>query len=510
MRKKLGLLLLLALCFFMGVRQQSGAAATAEIPLDIYAVNDFRGALRAESDYPGIAVLGGTLKKYKAENPTGTIILGGGNMLFGTLESDENDGMPVIAAMNEIGFAANVTGSHFFDFKPSVFTKQVQAAKFAYLACNVVAKDGTALFKPYILLDKNGLKVAVVGVTTRSTLREANPSNLENYTFLDSVASTQQAIDAAKKDGAQIVVALMHCGVKQRAADGALRGEAIELLNKLQGVDVCFTGDSQTLINSTYHNIPILQAGSHGKYIARVHLLYAPSLKKVVGSHTDMVDVVKEGTSADPILANMLQPITTAIDAKFGEVVATNTRALTNDKFEQSTVAEYLTDVLRKSFNADFAIINGGAFRSDLPVGPVTLRTLEEIYPYRGKAVLLFMKGKDILKALDFGVDNMLVGQGRFSGLKIAVEPDLPQGQKVVDTELPDGSKLDAEKVYKVVTNDFLANGGDGYTMFKNAVSRTIVADNIKEVFHSALRAQETIDYTTDYRWSVGEIRHGL
>jgi 5'-nucleotidase/UDP-sugar diphosphatase len=496
------LLLLLGL-----IGPMAQASPKSEISLDIYSVNDLRGALRKESDYPGVAELGGVIKTLRAENPNGTILLGGGNMLFGTIESDDRNGMPTVEAMNLMGFDANVTGSHFFDFKPDIFKEQLAIAKFPYLACNVEVKTGTPLFKPYTILERNGLKVGVIGVTTRTTLREASPANLANFTFIDSVTSTQKAIDEVRRQGANVVVLLMHCGVNQRAADGALRGEAIDILSRLKGADVCFTGDSQTLVTGRYNDIPVLQAGSHGRYIAKVHLIYDSDSKKVLTKREEMIVVANAPAPEDQAIANLVAPIAQAVDAKFGQVLAYNEKALTNHRDDQSTVAEYLTDLMRKDSKADFVIINGGAFRSDMPEGKVTARTIEEIYPYRGQAVLMSMKGIDILAALDYGVDNPLVGEGRYSGIKLAVEPDLGPGEKIVDNVLPNGDKIDPNKEYTVLTNSYMAQGGDGYTMFKNGKQLKVVAPDIKAYLRGLVQDAGTINYTTDYRFSVGELR---
>ena len=91
----------------------------------------------------------------------------------------------------------------------------------------------------------------------------------------------------------------------------------------------------------------------------------------------------------DGDVANTVRPFCAAVDAKYGQVLTYNYKYLGNDKYEQSAVAEYLTDLLRNSFQTDFAILNGGGFKADLPVGNVTARRLMEIYPHSDKIVVL-------------------------------------------------------------------------------------------------------------------------
>lgn len=483
------------------------SARKINVDVDIYGINDFRGALRKEADYPGATQLGGVINKLRAENPEGMILLGGGNMLFGTIESDEHNGMPTVEAMNIMKFDANVTGSHFFDFKPEIFKEQLGLAKFPYLACNVAAKEGTPLFQPYVMLEREGLKIAVIGVTTKDPLREASPDNLKNFEFLDSVASTQKCIDEVKAQGADIVVLLMHCGVTQRVADGALRGEGIDILSKLHGADVVFTGDSQSVITGRYNGVPVLQAGSHGRYIAKAHVVYDVKEKKVDAVAEEMIKVADQVVPPDTAIAQLVNPICAEVDAKFGEVLTTNATTLVNKRDDLSLVADYFTDLLRKYSGASLVILNGGAFRSSLPAGNVTARNVEEIYPFRGQAVIMTLRGSDILAALDYGIDNPKVGQGRFSGIRLAVEPDLPQGSKIVDNVLPDGTKLNPSGYYTVLTNSFLAKGGDGYTWFKNSTKTTVYNPDIKALFRKLVKEAGPINYKDDYRFSVGELR---
>ena len=484
-----------------------GRVRAQDVALDIYAINDFRGALRAEADVPGAALVAGAVTKLRSANPNGMVLLGGGNMLFGSLESDSNNGFPVITVMNMLGFDANVMGSHFFDFKPAIFNQQVAAAQFPYLVCNVKAKNRASLAQPYVMLTKKGVKIGVVGVTTNDIQQEANPKNLADFTFLDQLATAQEAINEVRAKGADLVVLLAHCGTTQRVADKAVQGEGADLLAALHGVDVCFTGDSQALVDGSVNGVPVLQGGTHGRYISKYHVLYSTNEKKIKAKSQEVLQVNNMNVLPDAGVANFVRPIINGVDAQFGQILTYNYRYLANDKYEQSAVAEYFTDLLRQNFHTDFAILNGGAFKADLPVGNVTARRLREIYPYSGKVVVLEMKGKDILDAIDFGVDNKLVGQGRFSGIRVALEPDMPQGQRIVDNIMPDGGKIALEKVYTVVTNGFLANGGDGYVMFKNAIKRQDADPDIQAFFQRALAKVGSINYQEDKRWSVGELR---
>ena len=113
--KKIGAIILMILVLMMAALPVM-AEEKPFVEIDIYSVNDFHGALRAEGGKPGVALLAGAIQQLGAENPAGSIILGGGDMFAGTLDADEYDGMPVIYAMNQMGFSADVMGNHIFDY----------------------------------------------------------------------------------------------------------------------------------------------------------------------------------------------------------------------------------------------------------------------------------------------------------------------------------------------------------------------------------------------------------
>lgn len=474
------------------------------VEIDIYSVNDFHGALRAEGTKPGIAVLGGAIEQLGAQNPAGSIILGGGDMFAGTLDADEYDGMPVIYAMNQIGFSADAVGNHIFDYDQKIIAKQAYAATFPFLAANLSFPDGN-LIKPYVILNRNGLKVAVIGVATEETLLKSSQRNSQGVTLLPTAETVQKYIDEVRGRGAQIVILLTHCASFQNNK-GQITGEITGLLEQIHGADAAITGHSHQKVFGNYKDVPVVQAGSNGETIGKIHLLYSRIDKKIIASNASLIAVNKDQWKENPGIAKMVEPILTDIDKKYNGIVAQNVYPLSNDRYGESTLAEHFTDLLLKGFNADIAILNGGAFRSDIPAGPITLRVMEQAYPYKDQIVVMQLKGSDILAALEYGIGNNSIGEVRFAGVKLGVDIDLPQGNRIIENRLTDNSSIDPNKQYKVVTNEFLAKGGDGYTTLTKGENIRYAGD-IKEFFNFALRSEKIVNYRADGRLSIGYLK---
>ena len=136
-----------------------------------------------------------------------------------------------------------------------------------------------------------------------------------------------------------------------------------------------------------------------------------------------------------------------------------------------------VSEVMRKITNADIAITNGGGIRTPLAKGPITVGSMYTILPFDNTLVTMDLKGSDIKTNIEIGINPAGMGWGQFSGIKVWYDKDKVAGERVTSIRLANGEKLDMDKYYKVVVNDFMATGGDGYKFgnAKNLVDTNIV-----------------------------------
>jgi 2',3'-cyclic-nucleotide 2'-phosphodiesterase/3'-nucleotidase/5'-nucleotidase len=208
--------------------------------------------------------------------------------------------------------------------------------------------------------------------------------------------------------------------------------------------------------------------------------------------------------AVDPKLQKRLESFLTSVDKKYRTPLATNVSTLVSDRWDPqaSSCADVFMDLLRQETGAQVALYNGGGFRSELPAGDVTQVSIMNVFPFNGVVYTAELKGSDLRKAVEHGLDNKKYGFLRFSGLKVVGRVDLPEGQRIVDLKLSDGTDVKDDQLYKISTNDFLLSGGDDYSMVKNATQ--VVKKGLEVPFmKKALQKKQKIDYHPDNRLQI-------
>ena len=472
------------------------AAEKNFVEIDIYSVNDFHGHLRAEAADPGITVLSGVINELMKQNPVGSLLLGGGDMFSGTIDANEYQGLPVVTAMNKMGFSANTAGNHIFDYPLDVIKRQAAAANFPILGANIVEAAGDRVaepFKPYVMLQRNGLTIGILGLTTVETKGKASQFNLQKVKILPPEQIAQGYVDELRRQGVQIIVLLTHIGSSQGENNG-ITGEIVPILQKIHGVDAVVTGHSHLCVSGTYGDIPVIQAGCHGEAVGRINLLYSIAAQKVVSANSRVYKLSELPRVQDNAMERFFEPIFKNIDSKYNEILAVNSQVLTNDRNGESRVGDFFMDVLKNGFKADVALYNGGAIRDTLPSRRVTVRDLLKIFPFDSTIYTAEVKGSDLRQVLEHGIGNPDISRLRFSGLQISADIRREEGQRISSVTLSDGSTLADEKYYKVISNDFMFSGGDGFYSLQNARHLRDCGKD-KTFFAFALRSLKMVDY---------------
>ena len=488
---------LLTILFTLCLWTATAFAAPAQI--DIYSINDWHGYLRADSDVPGAARLAYALDSLVQQNPDGALVVGGGDMLSGNADANEFDGMSAIAAMNEMGFTANCAGNHAFDYDWDIIKKQARAADFPLLAANIIdSRTGkiAAPFVPYALTERSGVKIGIIGVLDENALAKVKPGRANGVRITNPALAANKYAELLRQKGAQVVVLVAHIGCKQ-GADG-ISGPIVPVLNALQGVDAVITADSHTVVAGTSCGLPVVQAGEYGRYIGHIRLNYDAEAKKITSAQAQTYNVQQLAPGSDAQMTALLQPYFAKIDAKMSRVLAQNTSLLGNDKYGKSAVADVFMDLLRQEARTDVVLYNGGSVRSALPAGDITLRQVKQVLPFNNTLYVVQLKGSDILAALEHGIANPNLGRVRYSGLVVTARLTAG-GTQIEQALLSDGTALQPDKFYRVLTNDFMLDGGDGYASLKNAKNPYPVGQDA-EMLAAAIGKAKVINYSADSR----------
>lgn len=448
----------------------AAAPCSQHIPLTILHMNDLHGhilpyvdkSVLEDQPVSGAAYFAAMIAQERSKNPEGTLLLAAGDMFQGTPISNVFRGQSVIEIMNTLKFDAMALGNHEFDWGRDALEQLRSAANFPFLAANVVTKGGEPLsgIKPYVLLTRRGVGIAVIGVTTTETGYTTNPATVSDLVFRDPAEVLPSLIQKVRSEGAQLVIVLSHLGLD---ADEQLAGQ-------VSGIDVIVGGHSHTAVITPVkiNDTIIVQAKCYGDYLGVLELQIDETTQKIANySKANVLRTVVAGpqATADAGIAEIVDRYNDQIRTEFGKVIGSSAVDLQRRDFAESNIGNLITDAMREATGADIAFQNGGGIRSDLPAGEITVEKLYTLLPFDNQLVIMDLKGSQVLVLLEESADKhskML----QISGMSVEYDLTRPAGSRVVQASVQ-GKPLQPDSIYRVATNDFLAAGGDQFMPFE-------------------------------------------
>jgi 5'-nucleotidase len=550
-----GALLALLAAFFLAI---SGSWATdaeskprpesqdnfAEVQLLTF--NDFHGNLEPVStNLPGCptaggaAYLGAYLDLYEQQNPDGTIRVHAGDSVGGSpLISSYFHDEPTIEAMNLMELDVGTLGNHEFDegaqemlrlinggqrsdggeFKTGPDGEPINTsdpdfagADFPYISANVVyAETGELVLDPYTIVERDGVKIGFIGVTTPETEQIVVPDAVAPFDFLDISDTVDRYTAELQEQGVETIVVLAHSGAGQTGSNKAT-GEIITETRQMNDeVDVVVAGHSHSRLNAKVDGKLVVQAYSYGTAFADVDLVINRETGDVVKSSAEIVRTCTNGIEPDPELAALVAEYQAAIEPIASRVVGTAAEPITRDTTAagESALGDLIADAQRTFAGADFAFMNPGGIRENIAAGEVTYAELFAVQPFDNGLVTMDLTGEQVYRLLEqqFRADGGSTIL-QVSGLEYTYNPANPVGSKVTSVILPDGSTLDPNATYTVAVNGFLATGGDGFTVFEEGQNVQTVGGDLEalEAYIQSLEQPFTApDPFTNPRITIG------
>jgi len=439
-----------------------------------------------------------------------SILLDAGDVFSGTLFFTKYLGKADAQFMNMLGYDAMTFGNHEFDKGPNVLADFIKELKFPIVSANVDVStepslnglfnntvgeggkgNGGKIF-PALILEVNGEKVGLFGLTTEDTAFIASPG--PNVKFNDAIETAQNTVKMLEEKGINKIIALTHLGIDTDR----------KLAETVDGIDVIVGGHSHTKIDTpeVYHkeNTPtlVVQANEWGKYLGRLDVTFnqAGVLTKWDGQLIDINAKDQEGNFVlddDQQAAALYAEYQKEIDAMANQVVGRTAVDLVGEtalvRTQETNLGNLITDsILDKTaplVGATIAIHNGGNIRASISKGEITMGQVRTVQPFGNSIVALELTGEQIIAALENGVSKVEEKKGQFphvAGMKYTYDSRKPAGQRIISVEVKteEGYQpIDKKASYMVATNSFLADGGDGYTVFKEAKD----AGKMKDLF---------------------------
>ena len=479
--------------------------------------NDVHGRIVEEKGVIGDAKLATVIEQERAKSNQNTLVVDAGDAFQGLPISNSTKGEARAEILNQMQYDAMAVGNHEFDFGLDEVKKYKEILKFPLLSSNTYV-NGARLFEASTIVDKDktveGDEFVVIGVTTPETATKTHPKNIKGVTFTDPISEVNKVIEEvqakARAEGKdyQHYVVLAHLGVDTTTPvewRGSTLAEALSKNPRLKGKRVTvIDGHSHTVASTTYgDNVTYNQTGSYLHNVGKV--IYKS--RQLLGNPTLIAAADAKKLTANPTVEKLVKDIKQKYDAENAvEVVSNSPVELNGDRenvrVRETNLGNVVADSLYQygqtgfSHPTDIAVTNGGGLRETIAKGkPITKGNVIAVLPFgntisqiqvTGQQVLdMFEKSlgsilqvdKDGKKVLDENGQPLLEPSGGFlqvSGVKVYYDTNLPSGKRVWAIQVKNRTTgrydlLDLAKTYYLATNDFLAAGGDGYTMLGGA-----------------------------------------
>lgn len=462
------------------------------------------------------------------------LLLSGGDINTGVPESDLQDAEPDFKGMNKIGYDAIALGNHEFDNPLDVLQKQIDWAEFPMLSANIYdKKTGERMYQAYEIFEKQGIKIAVVGLTTEDTAKIGNPEYIGSLEFRDPKLEAKKVIaELNETEKPDLIFAVTHMGHYENGERGINAPGDVALARSLDmgELDMIVGGHSQepvcmegpNLIKKNFkpgdeckpdqqNGTWIVQAHEWGKYVGKADFefrngelemvsydLIPVNLKKKVNIDGKKQRVfIEDEIEQDAELLAFLKPFQEKGQGQLNVKIASTNGKLEGDRnvvrFEQTNLGRLIATSHMVRAKADFAVMNSGGVRDSIEAGDVTYKDVLTVQPFGNIVTYADMTGKEVLDYLNV-VATKPVDSGayaQFAGIKMTVK----NGK--VSNVFIGGKQLRLDETYRFTVPSYNAAGGDGYPKISDHPGYVNTGFVDAEVLKDFLETNSPIDVNT-------------
>lgn len=418
------LLIMLAAC-----RPTASPQADADLRrLVILYTSDEHGWIEATEETGGAAGLLGLWREKegygKGEN---LLLLSGGDMWTGPAISTWFKGEPTVEVMNAMGYHAAAVGNHDFDFGVDVLRERVAQMNFPLLAANLIERATGQVpdfARPYLIQEIGGIKVGLIGLAMVDTPLVTQPAHVAAFEFRPYEPVLREVVPQVKAEGAQVLVVVSHLCPDEMYA--------LASTAKALGIAVIGGGHCHARVGQVVDGVGLIEASSNFEAYARAEIVLDPAGNVAsVEAYTRS----NKGGAPDPAVAEIIQRWRAQADAALAQPIG----YVENEIVQRSpAMIDMLLKAWLQSYPADVAMCNLGSFRQSIPAGEITQETIIGVLPFDNVLIDVELSGRELLENIAC-CHPALVG--------------------IAQTD------IDPQATYRVLVNDFMYGGGDGYRL---------------------------------------------
>lgn len=465
--------------------------------------NDVHGAI---AGYANIAQL---RNEYEAEGAE-VILVDAGDFSQGTTYVSTSKGFDAITMMNAAGYDVATLGNHEFDYGYAQLKSNLEKAEFQVICADVFDESGNTIYPAYtIITTGSGMKIAFIGFETPEAQTKANPALIKGLTFLaedELYAVAQENIDKVKAEGADLVIALSHLGVDAESEPN----RSVDLYAHTTGFDFIIDGHSHTVMTEGENGEPIQSTGTA---FANIGVIVIDNETKTIEenflrsvSHDEDGTTVYDITN-DIAVSGYAQEIMDRVNGEYnivfaGSLVDLNGERDPGNRTEETNLGDLVSDAImwtvlkdEGSLSVDtanaVAIVNGGGIRASINSGSITKKDVNTVLPFGNTITVVYVTGAELLEALEastYCTPTAVGGFPQVAGIEFTVDTTKaydsnaetypastyygPASINRVTINSVNGKEFDENATYAVITNDFMAAGGDTYYAFASSENK--------------------------------------
>jgi 2',3'-cyclic-nucleotide 2'-phosphodiesterase (5'-nucleotidase family) len=458
--------------------------------------NDFHGRLQPQAPawaqgraVGGSAVLAAHFDSARARFDGPTIVLSAGDDYQGTAISNLSWGRSVVAVMNAKRYDAASFGNHEFDWGVDTLRARLREEQFPRMAANVYragTREHPEWVRPWTMIERDGVRVGVIGIVTAETPQVVVPAHLAGLHFGPEAEAIDRYVPEVRAAGADFVVVTMHEGAECDEPGAApeepsrgCRGAMIEIAERIrEPVDLVVGGHTHLRVIYTAGGIPLIENEPFSVNYTITDLERRGDSTVVLGRavHISWADEV----DADTAVARIVDEWEARVRQVSARAVVTLAGPLEwpSSRIGEFPIGNLIADAQRASTGAHVSLVNNGGIRRPLPGGTVTYGELFEVQPFQNAMVTVQATGSILRAALENALDAEGRVRAHVSGMTVRYDPRAPVGARVREMRLDDGRRLGDADPVTIGTTDFVAGGGDRYTMLREGrVSHTGMVD---------------------------------
>ena len=483
---------ILALFLALVLLCSCSAGKEQHLTISLVGLNDVHGQLLPQEEKRGMVVVAeyiDALRNTAQARGDEVLVIDAGDMWQGTLESNIEEGAPMIAAYNALGVAAAAIGNHEFDFGPvgpdaiparpgqdprGALRQRAREAAFPLLTANLIDEQTGELVDwdnvyPSVMLEVGGIKVGVIGVMTRNALVTtiaANTIGLQVTPLSEAIIREGEKLRA---EGANLIIVTAHAGSRCESFDDPndtssceMDGEIMRVAQELPPglVDHIVAGHVHRGIAHIVNGVSITSAFSSTRAVSRTDFILdrhsGDLLERRVYAPTDPQDASLGDADKVRAIAHAARDNADALKSEALGVTLKAEFALKPDI--NAAIGNLFTTAVLESFDADIAIHNVfGGIRNGLPAGPLTFGDVYEVFPFDNVVTIHELTGRELRTLITRHVG--LHRKPGFAGMRVTAS--CVNGKVDVSMRLDNGREIADDDMVRVVANDFLAFGGD-------------------------------------------------